>query len=64
MQELRVLLEYLVKHNQDHAAELLALATRVKEQGHAQAYDHMAKGVDLLNESNRSLQAALEKLEV
>ncbi len=63
LQELRVLLEYLVKHNQDHATELMDLAVRVKEQGHATAYDHMAKGVDLLNESNQSLQAALKKLE-
>jgi len=64
LQELRILLEYLVKHNQDHATELMELAVRVKAQGHAGAYDQMARGVDLLNESNRSLQAALAALEV
>lgn len=61
-EELRVLLQYLVKHNQDHATELMDLAVRVKEQGYAEAYDHMVKGVDLLDESNRSLQAALTAL--
>ena len=62
-EELRVLLEYLVKHNQDHATELMELATRVKAQGHEKAYDHMKKGAGLLDESNRALQEALRELE-
>jgi hypothetical protein len=63
LQELRVLLEYLVKHNQDHATELMDLAGRVKAEGHERAYDHMVKGADLLDESNRALREALEELE-
>ena len=63
LQELRILLEYLVKHNQDHATELMELAARVEKQGHSEAHAHMTKGVELLNESNRSLRAALGALE-
>ena len=63
IEELRLLLEYLVKHNQEHADELMDLAARVKAQGNEKAHDHMAKGFDLLNESNLSLQEALEELE-
>ena len=63
IEELRLLLEYLVKHNQEHANELMDLAARVKAQGHETAYDHMARGVDLLNGSNQSLQEALDELE-
>ena len=63
MEELRLLLEYLVKHNREHATELMDLAARVKAQGYDKAYDHMEKGVDLLNGSNQSLQEALEQLE-
>ena len=63
IEELRLLLEYLVKHNQEHANELMDLAVRVKDQGHEKAYDHMAEGVDLLNGSNQSLREALDELE-
>ena len=63
IEELRLLLDYLVKHNQEHANELMDLAERVKAQGHKKAYDHMAKGVELLNGSNQSLQEALDELE-
>ena len=63
LEELRLLLEHLVKHNQAHATELTDLAARVKAQGCERASDHMAEGIDLLNASNLSLQEALEELE-
>jgi len=64
MEELATLLQYLVKHNEDHAAELLELAGRARELGKQDAYDHLATGVELLKGSNTSLQAALATLEV
>jgi hypothetical protein len=63
LQELKTLLGYLVKHNQEHAAEITDLAARARELGKGDAYDHLARGVDLLNESNKSLRAALATLE-
>lgn len=64
MQELAVLLQYLVKHNEDHAAEILELAERARALGKQDAYDHLARGVQLLRDSNTSLEAALATLEV
>jgi hypothetical protein len=62
MQELEALLEYLVKHNSDHAGEIMDLAARAKELGKSEAYEHMIKGVSLLQDSNESLKAALSTL--
>lgn len=64
LQELHILLEYLVKHNQEHAAEITELAARARAQGKTAAYEHLTRGVDLMNDSTRSLQAALAALEV
>ena len=62
IQELTALLEYMVKHNQDHAAELQDLAARAQSLGKSQAYKHIARGINLLKESNESLSAALKAL--
>ena len=56
MEELATLLQYLVKHNEDHAAELLELAGRARELGKQDAYDHLATGVELLKGSNTTIQ--------
>jgi hypothetical protein len=63
LHELEVLLEYLVKHNQEHAAEITELAARAEALGKQTAYDHLTRGVALMNDSNTSLQAALTALE-
>ena len=47
----------------EHAAEITDLAARALELGRGDAHDHLARGVDLLNESNKSLRAALATLE-
>ena len=47
MQELEALLDYLVKHNADHAGEIIDLATRAQALGKKQVYDHLIRGVDL-----------------
>jgi hypothetical protein len=62
IQQTKSLLEYLIKHNHDHAGEIMDLAKRTQTLGNAEAYQHIVRGVDLLNESNASLQAALVAL--
>jgi hypothetical protein len=62
MRELDALLQYLIKHNEDHAGEIMELATRAEALGKKEAYDHLVKGVDLLTGSNESLKAALQAL--
>jgi hypothetical protein len=62
MQELETLLEYLVKHNTDHAGEIMDLAKRAQDLGKNEVYNHLLTGVDLLNRSNESLKAALAVL--
>lgn len=62
MRELDALLEYLIKHNADHAGEIVELAERAEALGKEDAYGHLVKGVDLLNASNESLKAALVTL--
>jgi hypothetical protein len=63
LQELETLLEYLVKHNREHAAEITELAARARVLGKTAAYEHLTRGVDQMNDSTRSLQAALAALE-
>jgi hypothetical protein len=61
--ELVALLQYLVKHNEDHAAEILDLADSARKLDKEDAYDHLLRGVELLKDSNTSLRAALATLE-
>lgn len=62
MRELQALLEYLVKHNADHAGEILELAARAESLGKPRVHEHLVRGVELLHQSNESLQAALAEL--
>jgi hypothetical protein len=62
VQEMTALLTYLIKHNEEHAEEIMELAQRAQVLGNGPAYQHIVKGVELLNDSNQSLQAALEEL--
>lgn len=64
MEELEALIRYLVKHNEDHAAEITELADRARGLGKEEAYRHLARGVERLLKSNESLRAALTSLEV
>jgi hypothetical protein len=63
VKEITALLAYLIKHNQDHAAEIMELARDARLLGKGDAYEHIVRGVELLGESNKSLQAALAALE-
>ena len=60
--ELDALLEYLVKHNAEHAEEIMELAVRAKGLGRTPVYEDLVHGVDLLNSSNERLKAALAGL--
>ena len=63
MEDLTALLQYLVKHNEEHADEIVELAGRARELGREDAYGHLLRGVELLRDSNTSLRAALVTLE-
>jgi hypothetical protein len=62
LQELEALLEYLVKHNADHAEEITSLAGRAESMGKKEAHEQLVAGVELLNRSNEKLKAALAEL--
>jgi hypothetical protein len=57
--ELEALLEYLIKHNADHAGEIEELAARAETLGNSAAHEHLLVGVAKLKDSNESLKAAL-----
>jgi len=61
--EIKSLLKYLIKHNEDHAIEIMGLAQRAQSLGNTAAYENIVKGVDLLGASNESLRAALVSLD-
>jgi hypothetical protein len=63
MADLTALLQYLVKHNEEHADEIVELAGRARELGRDDAYGQLARGVELLRDANTSLRAALVTLE-
>jgi hypothetical protein len=62
MRELEALLEYLIKHNGDHADEIVELASRAEKLGKVEVHDHLLRGVGSLKDSNESLEAALAAL--
>ncbi len=62
LRELDTLLEYLVRHNEEHADELMDLTARAAALGESKVNDHLLKGVELLKESNQSLREALTAL--
>jgi hypothetical protein len=62
MEELDGLLEYLIKHNSDHAEEIVVLAGKAKDLGMDAARDDLMKGVEDMNKSNESLKRALKTI--
>ncbi len=59
MKELDALLDYLIKHNKDHAEEITVLAQKAKDIGETAVCDHLTKGVEHMERSNESLEKAL-----
>ena len=62
MKELDALLDYLIKHNKDHAEEITVLAQKAKGLGENSVYDDLTKGVEHMERSNESLERALSIL--
>ena len=62
MKELEVLLDYLIKHNKEHAEEITVLARKAKDLGSTAVHDDLVQGVEEMNKSNKSLEHALGNL--
>ncbi len=58
MKELDALLDYLIKHNKDHAEEIMVLAQKAKDLGEIAVYVNLIKGVEHMERSNESLEQA------
>jgi len=63
LKELKVLLNYLINHNEDHAQEIVELAVKAKEMGKEEVNNNLAKGVEYLKSSNEMLKKALQFLQ-
>ena len=62
MKELDALLDYLIKHNKDHAEEITIMAQKAKDLGETVVYDNLTKSVEHMERSNESLEQALSIL--
>jgi len=62
LKELKALLSYMIKHNDEHAGELKDLAEKAKSLGNAVAYDELIIGVKEMKKANERLKNALNKL--
>jgi hypothetical protein len=62
LKELKALLSYMIKHNDEHAEELKDLAEKAKSLGNTVAYDELIIGVKEMKKANERLKNALNKL--
>ena len=62
LKELKALLSYMIKHNDEHAGELKDLAEKAKSLGNTVAYDELIVGVKEMKKANERLRNALTKL--
>jgi predicted RNA-binding protein len=62
LKELKALLSYMIKHNDEHAGELKDLAEKAKSLGNTVAYDELIIGVKEMKKANERLKNALTKL--
>ena len=62
MKELDSLLDYTIRHNEDHAKELENLARKARELGKGRVDEEIKRGVEQLNQANQSLERALKLL--
>lgn len=56
--QLTALLDYMIKHNEEHAEEVKEYAERAKKLGNEEAQADIEKGVALLQQSNEMLRKA------
>ncbi|MFZ7133411.1 MAG: hypothetical protein ACOWWR_13745 [Eubacteriales bacterium] len=59
-EKLKILINHLIGHNEDHAQEIVGLAETAKELGSNEAHDLLLQGVDELRTSNISLKKAFD----
>ncbi len=62
MKELDSLLDYTIRHNEEHAKELENLAEKARELGKGRVDEEIKRGVEQLNQANQSLERALKQL--
>lgn len=62
MDKLRVLLDYWIRHNEEHGAEFREWAEKAKGSGEIAVHDDLMKAHDETQKANTSLLRALEKL--
>jgi len=62
IKQLAALLDYMIKHNDEHAEEVKEYADRAKTLGNEEAHADIAKGVALLIQSNDMLKQARKRL--
>ena len=62
MKELDSLLDYTIRHNEEHAKELENLAEKARTLGKGRVDEEIKRGVEQLNEANQSLERALKQL--
>ncbi len=58
--ELRALMEYMVKHNASHAAELRQIAARLSDGGKTLASEKTLAALEAYTQGNTLLQEALD----
>lgn len=64
MDELAVLMKYMVSHNSAHARELADLANQLAQAGNHTAYEQVMKAVSDFEKGNLRLSAVLASLDV
>ena len=62
LDKLRVLLDYWIKHNEEHGAEFKEWAEKAQELGETAVHDDLMKAHDELQNANTSLLRALGQL--
>lgn len=61
--EIKALMNYMVKHNTAHAAELEGLAKQLKEQGMDMAYEQVMQAVGDFEKGNLRLSTVLAAID-
>lgn len=62
-QELKALMDYMVKHNRTHCAELEVVAKQLEKQGNTMGYTQVMKAVADFEQGNLRIAAVLAAME-
>ena len=63
LNELSVLIKYLVNHNKSHNEELKELALRVNSNNFKEAYFDIEEAIKIYDEANKKLEDALKRMQ-